>query len=108
LNQNLPEIFIDCGKICSLCLILASFLSQGIINTNAAENKKTGCLKNGTVVVMLLFTEEYSSQIEAGRPPLQFLFNQIAAEEGDKNSTGKKVLTNRVEENTINKERIAE
>ncbi len=74
-------------------IFISFFLFQGITTCNAAESQTTALLKNGTVAVMPFFTGEYSSQIEAGRPPLQFLLDQIAAEEGDKNSTGEKTLT---------------
>jgi len=75
-----------------LCLFL------GITNAYAAETQNVSRLKSGTVAVMPFFTGEYSNQIEMGRPPLQFLFDQIAAEEGDKKVTGEKVLTDLMNE----------
>jgi hypothetical protein len=77
-----------------LGLILASvFLFQATISVNATEMQSTAVLKRGKVAVMPFFTGEYSNQIETGRPPLQFLYDQIAAEEDDKKITAEKTLT---------------
>ena len=42
---------------------------------------------------MPFFTGEYSDDIERGRPPLQFLYDQIAVDEENILLTGEKVLT---------------
>ena len=84
-------------------IFISFFFFLGDITCNAAETQSAAVLKNGTVAVMPFFTGEYSNQIEAGKPPLQFLLNQIAAEEGDKNSKGEKVLTNLMYESLLEK-----
>lgn len=82
-------------QIVSVIIILAScFLFQESTQLRAAETQGVaGLNKNGTVAVMPFFTGKYSDQIEAGRPPMQFLLDKIAAVEGERNSTGEKALT---------------
>lgn len=90
-----------------LGLILASvFLIQTTISVNASEMQSAALLKRGKVAVMPFFTGEYSNQIEMGRPPLQFLIDQIAADEEDKKATGEKILTRLMNEELI--ERLPE
>ena len=66
---------------------------HGMALASAAETQSVAGLKSGTIAVMPFFTGEYSTEIEKGRPPLQFKFDQIAAEDGDRYSNGEKVLT---------------
>ena len=75
-------------------VFISFFLFQIDATCNAVETQNAAVRKNGTVAVMPFFTGEYSDQIEPGRPPLQFLLDQIAVEEGDENSTGEKIFTN--------------
>ena len=72
---------------------IATFLFLGTALVKAAETQNVSRVKSGTVAVMPFFTGEYSDAIEKGRPPLQFLFDQIAAEEEEKRLTGEKILT---------------
>jgi hypothetical protein len=77
-----------------LFFIFASVLCiSSTINVIASEKQSPVVIKNGKVAVMPFFTGEYSSQIEMGKPPLQFLIDQIAVDEVDKKITGEKVLT---------------
>ena len=86
-----------------IVFFVSSFLFLGIASVNAAETQSGAGLKSGTVAVMPFFTGEYSSQIEMGRPPLQFLYDQIAADEEYKKVTGEKVLTNLMNEALLNR-----